>query len=307
MDCPGCGRRLSEEAGFCRGCGTIVRGPKARTYAPPLPNAVEVPIAGFRRADGPPPGLKTVGAPAPPGYPPAGYQPAGYPPPPPGYPPPGYAPQGYSPPPPPPPGYAPPGYPPPPPPGYAPPGYAPSPPPGYPSAAAGCAPRAFTSQVPPREAIVPNGNDLVVALLSVVMLVSLLLPFYRLTVNSDLGSAQVGGSYNALGAYAGGWRFVDLLPLIAILGYLLFRFLKRGLPNPIPVPHRQLLAGLVTIGVALMFLTFFMLPEAGFRVVVQQDNLSFGWAQAWGAFVGLSAGVLAVAASLANKPKQSKY
>jgi hypothetical protein len=160
---------------------------------------------------------------------------------------------------------------------------------------------------PPRETIVPTGNDIAVAVLTVVMLTSLLLPFYRLTVNSDIGSVQVGGSFSALGAYAGGWRFVDLLPLVAVLGYLFFRFLKRGSPNPIPIPHRQLLAGLVTAGVALMALTFFMLPEAGFRVLLQLDHLSIGWAQAWGAFVGLSAGVLAVAASVANKTRLSKY
>jgi hypothetical protein len=196
------------------------------------------------------------------------------------------------------------------PPGYTPPGGGYPSPAGYRTAPAsyGPPPGGFTSQVlPPRGSIVPTGKDLAVAILTSVMLLSLLLPFYRLTLNSDAGSLQIGGSVNAFGAYAGGWRFVDLLPLIAILGYLLFRYLKKGLPNPIPIPHRQLLAGLVAIGVALMFLTFFMLPEAGVRIVDRQYDLSFGWAQAWGAFVGLSAGVLALAATLANNSKPSRH
>jgi hypothetical protein len=156
------------------------------------------------------------------------------------------------------------------------------------------------SAAPARELIAPTVNDLAVAILAGVMAVSLFLPFYKISVSTVAILPRIG-SIGALSQFAGGWRFMGLSAPLVILAYLLIRLLKRGLPSPVAIPHTYVLAGLVTISVAVMFLTFFVLPAAGLVVGRGGVVASYSWAQAWGAFLGLSAGVLALGASLLRR------
>lgn len=218
MVCPGCGAFVPEDAGFCRGCGKIVRGPKIRL--------------------GPPPGA--VPAP-PPLSPPAAWPPAA----------------------------------------------------SWPYAAPAGRPggRVLTIQ--------PTGNDLLVAIFTGVALVSLFLPFYRVRASDIFGDTVTPLQFSALNGYAGGWRWLAVASSVLILLYLFVRLIARGQSLPVPIPHTPLLAGLVTINLALVLLAFFSLPFGGFSESV--DGAVAGVAQAWGAFVALSAAVLALAASLFNR------
>ena len=248
MVCPGCGAFIPEDAGFCRACGMIVRGPKGRAAVPVAP---------------PPPGY--LAGPAPP-------------------PPPGYAA-----------GPAPPGRPPPPP---SAPGARPVFP-GYP--VGGSAPPVWADLPPQGRRVLtvqPTGNDLLVAVLTVVVLVSLFLPFYRYRGSSDLVVINAA-QWSALSSTAGGWRWLILGSSLLILFYLLVRALARGQTLPMPIAHAPLLVGLAAANVALMAVAFFSLPFGGFSV--SADGVVVGIAQSWGAFVGLSAAVLALAASLFNR------
>jgi hypothetical protein len=43
MTCPTCGALIPADAGFCRGCGTIVRGPRLRTAPDPATTSIPYP------------------------------------------------------------------------------------------------------------------------------------------------------------------------------------------------------------------------------------------------------------------------
>ena len=321
MTCPGCGAWIPEESGFCRGCGTIVRGPRIAQLGPTVP---AVGRAVPRTAPPPPLGYAAPDRPlgygiVPPLHPTGGglteAPPVGY---------------GIAPPPPPPSsGSASADLPPPSPAAVTSPAWAaPSasqaapyvPPPmapwqrsagialargsGYaPAGAVGLRDRADTVWARTSRArglaIHHSGADFLVAAFTAVSLVSLFLPFYEIRFADSLGDSMNYASTSALGGWAGGWRVAVLAPGVAILLYLAARMLmaRRWPPG---VPHFQLLLLLALANLALVVIAFFTLPAGGFSI--SAGGLTFGVTQAWGGYVGMSAAVLATAAAIANRP-----
>ena len=74
MICPGCDAWVPDDAGYCRGCGTIVRGPKVHQLRAPAPYVPPI-AAGQAPAHPPPTGLAPPYPPPPPFAP---QQPYGY-------------------------------------------------------------------------------------------------------------------------------------------------------------------------------------------------------------------------------------
>lgn len=306
MTCPGCGAWIPEDAGFCRGCGTIVRGPRMRQAGVSLPpvGAPRFGPAGYRPPDAataryapPPPspvGYGIVPPPPPegaPGDPPAAVLQTAPPPPPPGY---GAAPS-----------YPPlvpavPAYAASAPPGYAP-GQAMAPVYGYaPPFAAGRSDTVWARHPRARGiAIRHTGSDFLVAVFTAVSFVSLFLPWYEVRFADSVGDSINLGQTSALGTGAGGWRFAILATAVAVVGYLAARVaLSRRWPPS--VPHFPVLLLLALANLALIAIAFFQVPDGGQSVT--DGGVTFGVTQAWGAYLGFGAAILAAVAAVANRP-----
>jgi len=138
-------------------------------------------------------------------------------------------------------------------------------------------------------------GDAVAAVGTLVLLVTLFLPWYSLTL--DLGSLYSGiyaGSISALGDGAGGWRFLTLIVCLAILGYLFARTIWSP-GRRLPLPHWQLLTVLCSINLLLAALMFLVKPLGGSSF----SGLSISWA--YGAYTGVCAAILAVVGSVLRR------
>ncbi|MFZ0664657.1 MAG: zinc ribbon domain-containing protein [Acidimicrobiales bacterium] len=96
------------------------------------------------------------------------------------------------------------------------------------------------------------------------------------------------GSVTALGNGAGGWRFLILILNLVVIGYLIARaMVKHGMR--LPIPHWQLLTGILGLQLLLTVISFFVKPVGGLA----------GWDV--GAFLGLIAAVIAFAGGILRK------
>lgn len=292
MSCPTCGAFIPADAGFCRGCGTIVRGPRVRSGAPPLASG-------------------SLGAQTPIQYPP----PPGYPDPPPGYPdpPPGYAalppapagtqapaPAGYA--------AGPYGYPPTPPypqvNGYGPP---PSPFPGtgpygspYPQAPYA---RERTRAAP--VVGMHSGADFLVALFTGVVLLAFVMPWYTVRVSDSFGNSQdIGGAKPLDRGVVDGWHRAMLWLAIGVLAYLVVRMFA-GRHWPLPWwSHFPALALLAMAQMAVVAGSFATLPAGGFHE--SYEGASVAITQTYGAYVAIIAAAAAAMAALTNRPRRGR-
>jgi hypothetical protein len=321
MNCPQCQAANAPDAGFCGNCGARLSSPapadqsgyqsspgyspsssgsssighepptvyNAPAYkAPPPPSAYNTPQApsydaqpGYNAQPGY--GGPSGGGQAPGGYgqqggQPGGYGQGGY-----GQAPGGQAPGGY-----PPPGAQPPGgYP--PPGGQAPGGQAPG---GYPP----------QSQYQPGTqggfrqrssgGIQPvNFNlarlvltDRIVAVASLIALISLFLSWYTASI-TEFGATEHG---SASGVNIHGWLWLEFIVALAIIVYLVAVAAWETLPFSLPVPHPRLLLGATGLQFLLLLIAFIALPDG--------DGASVSWG--FGAFIGLLAGLVALAAAI---------
>ncbi len=227
MNCPQCQTVNGPDAAFCGNCGTRL-----------TPAAAGAPAS----APGTPPGYNAAGGQE--GYGnPAGYAgPAGY-----------GAPAGNN---------APPGYG-PPPPGYGPPsGQAPA---GFPQG------QYQPGQAGPymqRSSAMPPVNfdlsrlatvDKVVAVATLVTMISLWLPWFRATY-SALGITS-SGSISGTGVH--GWLWLEFLLALALLAYLAARAAWDPLPFRLPVAHERLLIAGTGLQLLLILIGFFAVPSTG--------------------------------------------
>ena len=266
---------MPEDAGFCRGCGTIVRGPKVRglvpaggrtNYPPPMRHRgiVTRPATEDEPAPPPPGTPASASAAVPPPLPPAGAAAPS---------PPRLAPGGPY-------GYRATGY-----------GGPGGGPPGDTFVASGSGRGLFTR---------PTGCEVLVGAFTLAVLVSLFLPWYRWRASDVVGDTLTIQQTSALGAGAGGWRWVAVAISVSILLYLAVRLASRGEAPALPVRPTVVLATLAVANLALSVVAFFALPNAGFSLSVA--GVEVGMAQSWGAFVGMIAAVLAATAGLLNRP-----
>jgi hypothetical protein len=118
---------------------------------------------------------------------------------------------------------------------------------------------------------IPDGL-LIAAAAVVVVLISLVLPWYKGTVivhdlngttlqGTVLSGAQLSGTTSALGAAAGGWRYLILLVGLIELLYLLALALWTGRPGTLS-GWLQVSAALAALLLALAFTGFLLRPAA---------------------------------------------
>jgi hypothetical protein len=120
-------------------------------------------------------------------------------------------------------------------------------------------------------------GDFIAGGASVLLLVSLFLPWYSVNV----GVLGISVSATANGLYHG-WMYITLLLCIAIVGYLIVRAMWNGLR--VPAPHWQLLAGATGLNLLLTVIAFLDKPTVT------------SWS--YGAFVGIVASVGALVGSV---------
>jgi hypothetical protein len=120
-------------------------------------------------------------------------------------------------------------------------------------------------------------SDVVTGVGTVLLLISLFLPWYGVTL--------FGISAEADGLTGHGYLYIVLLLCLAILGYLGVRAASEELPARMPLTHEQRLLIAVGLNAVLVLLAFLVKPaETGWR---------------FGAFTGLLAALVAVAPLIA--------
>jgi hypothetical protein len=157
-------------------------------------------------------------------------------------------------------------------------------PPGYPPAAG--------QQFQPRPAgsVAPfqfdanrlDRTDRIVGVSSLIVLISLFLPWFSVTVSS-LGISESG---TGSGLDAHGWLWLVFILDLFVLAYLVVRAGWQESPVKMPIAHAPLLIGVTGLQLLLVLIGFFDMPGNG-----GIPGVSIGWS--WGAFVGLLAALAA--------------
>jgi hypothetical protein len=123
-------------------------------------------------------------------------------------------------------------------------------------------------------------SDQVVGVASLVVLISIFLPWFTVSLDNISGTGS--------GTTAHGWLWLVFILDLLILAYLVVRAGWEQSPVNLPVAHEPLLIGATGLQLLLVVIGFFDMPGT--------DNIpgvSVGWA--WGAFVGLLAALAAAA------------
>jgi hypothetical protein len=125
--------------------------------------------------------------------------------------------------------------------------------------------------------------DKITGIASFVLLISVFLPWFSVSVGALGISASASGS----GTSAHGYLWLVFLLCLVIIGYLLYRALVEKLPFELPVAHEHVLLILTGINFVITLIAWIFKPSSGFGAV------KVSWA--WGSFVGLAAAIVAVA------------
>jgi hypothetical protein len=125
--------------------------------------------------------------------------------------------------------------------------------------------------------------DRITGIATLVLLISIFLPWFSVSVGALGISASVTGS----GTAAHGYLWVVFFVSLAILFYLGARATMDKLPFELPMAHEQLLLIATGVNFVITLIAWVFKPASGFGAV------KVGWA--WGSFVGLIAAVVAVA------------
>jgi hypothetical protein len=126
-------------------------------------------------------------------------------------------------------------------------------------------------------------SDRLVGGASLVVLISLFLPWFSVSLPGPLG----GGSASASGTTAHGWLWFVFVIGLAILAYLVLVAGYEQLPFRLPWPPEWLLLAASGLNLLLVLLAFVLKPSSGFT------DLKVGWD--FGAFIALLAAIAAVA------------
>jgi hypothetical protein len=132
-------------------------------------------------------------------------------------------------------------------------------------------------------------SDKVAGVASLVVLISLFLPWFSGSVSADnsLGLSAQSGSESGTAAH--GWLWLVFLIVLLILAYLVVTAGFRVLPFKSPVRHDQLLLGAAGVNLLLVFIGFLLKPSTDGLA-----GVSIGWSI--GAFLALIAALVAVVA-----------
>ena len=128
-------------------------------------------------------------------------------------------------------------------------------------------------------------HELVAGGASLLLLVTLFLPWYRYTA----GGSSI--SFSAMSSAAGGWRVLILIACLAIVGYL---GISANFTRPRLSLHTgQMLAAVTAVNLLLVMMTFAAIPTSAlgaFAVFVHAEPT-------WGAYIGLVAALVALLAA----------
>jgi hypothetical protein len=127
-------------------------------------------------------------------------------------------------------------------------------------------------------------NDQIVGIASAILLVSVFLPWFTVSVVMD--GMGLSGSVSGSGTAAHGYLWLVFVLSLAIVGYLVYRALVDRLAFRLPIAHETTLMIATGVNFVLILLAFVTKPGGGYGLV------HVGWA--WGAFVGLIAATVAV-------------
>ena len=120
--------------------------------------------------------------------------------------------------------------------------------------------------------------DRISGIASVVLLISLFLPWFSLNIG-------FGINYSWSGTTAHGYLWVVFILCLAIIGFILFSAGYTELPMRLPAARERLLLAATGLNLLLVLLAFFINP--GYRLL----SNGVGWS--FGAFVGLIAAIVA--------------
>jgi hypothetical protein len=120
-------------------------------------------------------------------------------------------------------------------------------------------------------------TDRIVAIATLVLFVSLFLPWF--TYNYGLGTGSVDGLWH-------GWMYITLILCLAIMVYLVMMAGFSTMPFKLPLPHEQALLIATGINFVLSLIAFIDKPGG-------YGRSGIGWG--FGAIVGLIAAVVAAA------------
>jgi len=127
--------------------------------------------------------------------------------------------------------------------------------------------------------------DRIAGIASLVVLISLFLPWFSATATLD----GISDSATASGTTAHGWLWLVFIISLAIVAFLVLMAGFQVLPFKLPLPSERLLLGATGVNLVLVFLAFILVPGNG-----GDSEVSIGWT--WGAFVALLAAIVALGA-----------
>ena len=159
-----------------------------------------------------------------------------------------------------------------------------------PTAGAGRTPAAGTAgQVFNFDAKRWTRDDQIVGGASLLLLISLFLPWYTVSVPpvTILGKQVAGGSASASGTTGHGYLWIVFILALAIVAFMVIKAGFEKLPFDLPVSPAQLLLAVTGLNLLLVLIAFLLKPSTGIA------ELSVGWG--FGAFVGLICAIAAVA------------
>jgi hypothetical protein len=160
--------------------------------------------------------------------------------------------------------------------------------PGTPAPApAGHAPRAAAGPAFAFDAKRWTRDDQIVGGASLLLLISLFLPWYTVSVPgvTILGKQVGGATGSASGTTGHGYLWLVFILALAIVVYMILKAGFEVLPFSLPLSPTQLLLGLTGINLILVLIAFLLKPASGL-------GFSVGWG--FGAFVGLICAIVAV-------------
>lgn len=152
---------------------------------------------------------------------------------------------------------------------------------------------------PPGHAAVSSGynfdarrwtlSDKIVGVASLVVLISLFLPWFSASLSSSNSLGASAGSASESGTDAHGWLWFVFVIVLLMLAYLVIAAGFQVLPAKLPLRHDQLLLVAASLNLLLVFIGFLLKPSTEGIA-----GLSIGWSI--GAFLALIAAIVAVAA-----------
>jgi hypothetical protein len=131
--------------------------------------------------------------------------------------------------------------------------------------------------------------DRIAGVATIVLFISLFLPWYTATATADLGRVSVGASSSVNGLWHA-WMYITLIISIALVAYLILRGGWDQLPLSQEVPHLTVMIVATVVNFGLVLITFIDKPSGGSFGGI---GVSIGWGA--GAILGLIASAAAAA------------